>query len=514
MKLLNSAKWAIFTLFILSIWSLDTQFHDLSLSPSLIYLDPIWHIIGFIEKRPITFHLIIFVLIIIATLFLGRFFCYYVCPLGSSLDLFAKIKGFAKKHGILPPSKAKALEIPHLNSVIFVAIVVAAVMGLNLAHLTSPVSISSALFGLFLSPIKWFKRGYLNPWLHLFFLLLPFLLAQKSHRTWCIHICPTGWLLGFISSIGGLRLIFSEACNSCGKCQYICTMNAIETNERKAIKANQCHLCLLCIENCPQHAIKFEKLTLGEGLIGSATLGEFTKERRQFLLGGLFGLAISGVATQKGVFRGDYIRSIMPNDLIRPPGALPEQTFELLCVRCGLCMANCPSNTLQPLGFQNGVLSLFTPVLVPRIGACYPDCNLCGEICPTGAIRKLDLVEKQWAKVGTAVITKERCIAWEWEKRCLVCDEACPYDAITMVEISGIKVLVPIVVESRCNGCGACEMSCPVYPQKAIQISPMGEIRLASGSYREEGKKLGFTLGLKTKGLATGQEMPPGFESD
>jgi len=509
MKPLNFLKWSILLIFILSIWSLDTEFRDLSLSHRLIFLDPIWHIIGFIEKRPLTSNFIVFALLILATFFTGRFFCNYMCPLGSSLDLFDRLKRAVIKIGIFSPPKSKGIELPFLNSVIFTAIIFSAFLGLNLAHFTSPLSLSSALFGLFLNPLNWLQKGYLNPFLHLFFLILPFLLGLKSHRTWCIYICPSGWFLGLLSSIGILKLFFSSQCNTCKKCEQICPMDAIQLKDNKLVKPNLCHMCLLCIKDCPQGAISIKALNFK-----SSYGTPFLKERREFLLGGALGLAISHLATQKGVFRGDHIGSLMPKEFIRPPGAIPEKVFEILCIRCGLCMANCPSNTLQPLGFQNGLLSIFTPVLVPRIGACYPDCNLCGNLCPTGAIRNLELNEKQWAKMGTAVIYKEKCIAWEWEKRCLVCDEACPYDAITMVEVSGINVLVPIVVESRCNGCGACEMSCPVYPEKAIQVSPMGEIRLISGSYVEEGKKLGLTLGIKAEGIQSEKETPPGFESN
>ena len=32
---------------------------------------------------------------------------------------------------------------------------------------------------------------------------------------------------------------------------------------------------------------------------------------------------------------------------LRPPGALAEDAFQVLCVKCGLCVADCPYDTLK-----------------------------------------------------------------------------------------------------------------------------------------------------------------------
>ncbi len=131
---------------------------------------------------------------------------------------------------------------------------------------------------------------------------------------------------------------------------------------------------------------------------------------------------------------------------------------------------------------------MFTPVLTPRIGGCEERCNLCGVVCPTGAIRQLPLEEKQYAVIGNAVIERTRCIAWEQGKVCLICDEVCPYDAIEFRMVTDEKCTLqrPFVTEDKCVGCGQCEKGCPVNGPAAIHVTPINEVRKNEGSYITE----------------------------
>jgi formate hydrogenlyase subunit 6/NADH:ubiquinone oxidoreductase subunit I len=123
-----------------------------------------------------------------------------------------------------------------------------------------------------------------------------------------------------------------------------------------------------------------------------------------------------------------------------------------------------------------------------RLAPCDQNCNVCGKVCPTQAIRSLPLEEKTHAKVGTAVLRKEMCLVWAENKLCLICDEICPYNAIVFRPVEGYRR--PVVIPSKCNGCGFCEQRCPVKGDSAIVVVPNGEIRLKEGSYVKEAKKL------------------------
>jgi formate hydrogenlyase subunit 6/NADH:ubiquinone oxidoreductase subunit I len=164
-----------------------------------------------------------------------------------------------------------------------------------------------------------------------------------------------------------------------------------------------------------------------------------------------------------------------------------------------------------------------------RLAPCEQDCNVCGQVCPTQAIRSLDLEEKRHAKVGTAILRKEQCLVWSQNKICLICDEICPYNAIVFRPVEGYRR--PVVVASKCNGCGYCEQKCPVRGESAIVVVPDGEIRLKDGSYIKEAEKLQLDFepdpgddkfiledsGLKTEGEKEGgtgvtseEEVQPG----
>jgi len=185
-------------------------------------------------------------------------------------------------------------------------------------------------------------------------------------------------------------------------------------------------------------------------------------------------------------------------------------------------MSACPTNTLQPIWFEAGMIGLFSPTLTPRRGYCNPECHNCGLVCPTDAIPHLNEVERVWAKTGTAMINRQKCLAWEEQKPCLVCDEVCPFKAVEFRRIEGNSVAVPEVNETKCAGCGYCEHYCPVQNQAAIIVTPNGALRLAKGSYEKQARLQGLELSIRPKGeygyrapsFLDSTQTAPGFDED
>ena len=53
--------------------------------------------------------------------------------------------------------------------------------------------------------------------------------------------------------------------------------------------------------------------------------------------------------------------------LLRPPGALDEDTFLASCIKCGQCLQVCPPQVIDLAGISQG-LGIGTPFIVPQQG--------------------------------------------------------------------------------------------------------------------------------------------------
>jgi MauM/NapG family ferredoxin protein len=258
------------------------------------------------------------------------------------------------------------------------------------------------------------------------------------------------------------------------------------------VDAAECIGCLRCLRACPDRVIAYAASPAPQPLdVG----------RREALVALGSGLVAAPLARS-------FVHGRLQGRLLRPPGSIPEPDFLNACIRCGRCLKACPTNGLQPAVLESGFDGLWTPRLVPRIGACEKNCNLCGQVCPTGAIRNLPLEEKTYARIGTAVVDRSRCLAWEQNRACLVCDEACPYNAIDSRNetILGTTLGRPFVNEEACVGCGLCESRCPVDGPAAIQVFAMAADRKRTGWYKTPGKER-----LRSCGDEPQEDIPSGF---
>ena len=176
---------------------------------------------------------------------------------------------------------------------------------------------------------------------------------------------------------------------------------------------------------------------------------------------------------------GEQARS-RPIAALRPPGALPEDEFLGACVRCGLCVRDCPYDTLKLAEFREP-LATGTPYFVARDIPC----EMCEDIpcvvaCPTTALEKT-LVDIREADMGLAVVTGiDTCYSITGLGHCTACYNACPIkdDAITMElkQEDGRVFFVPTVHRESCTGCGKCEADC-ILPQAAIKVLPRALVR-------------------------------------
>ena len=196
-----------------------------------------------------------------------------------------------------------------------------------------------------------------------------------------------------------IRRRVTDDCIDCGLCTRHCPMNAIGADPRST-SHRECITCQTCRRVCPTQAVLFSSRSGPE----APTFPHFPHTAAGFSSPGppALGTAAVTLSGARHLLGDTGTRRIIPPDLIRPPGARPEDGFLRRCYRCGACLEACPTNTLQPYGMAAGLPGLLTPVITPQIGPCDPACNVCGQICPTQAIRPLSHAERIWAKVGTA----------------------------------------------------------------------------------------------------------------
>ncbi len=155
---------------------------------------------------------------------------------------------------------------------------------------------------------------------------------------------------------------------------------------------------------------------------------------------------------------------------LRPPGAAVEEQFAGFCIRCGNCVRVCPSKIIHPDTGQAGLAGLLAPIIRYENKYCLEDCAVCTQVCPSGALQKLDLKQKRQYVIGEALVDGSICLLTRGEKDCDVCVRSCPYDAVRIHWDEERYVAYPTIDVGKCNGCGACEVVCPTAEIKAIRV--------------------------------------------
>ena len=455
------------------------------------------------------------------TAILGRFFCNWVCPLGTTLDLWERIlrrKGRARRaERIKNPASLR-----NLKYYVLVFFLVAAVFSAQTAWLMDPLPIATRSYALAVypygtylaksvlgplwkvpvvnhisEPVYGFLKQYVffpNPDLgyqpisalqHVTFLVFTGILALSllTPRFWCRYLCPLGAMLGLASRTSLFRWRVDRVrCTECNRCVHECKTAAIHPKAESYL-VQECVECMNCIDVCPEKAVAFGFTSPGtarEDRRSTAMQGHALSRRRV--------LQATALAAVAAPFLNLKIVDRDPNPwLIRPPGSLPEEEFLDRCIRCGECMKVCPTNALHPALLQGGLEGVGTPVLVPSLGYCDYECNACSQVCPTGAIRPVALAEKKQLKIGTAYFNKNKCYPWNENLNCLVCEEHCPtpekairFWDVEVLEPETDKLITvkrPYVVTEACIGCGICETKCPLKDEPGIRVTARGEAR-------------------------------------
>jgi ferredoxin len=334
--------------------------------------------------------------------------------------------------------------------------------------------------------------------------LIVAVVSSFKKRWFCLYLCPTGFLLESTSRSGLRKTRWWSKCPPVGRYVAILTIagalfgypvllwmdplcifsspfalnkatNAISVilvclGLGVLVGATFVFGMLWCVRICPLSGLQDMLFAMRKAvwakLSASASAQKFQVARRAFFAGA------GGAALALGARRLGAARYRKSDTLLRPPGAVPENRFAGLCIRCNNCVHACPTKIIHPdTGHEAGLAGFGAPII--RFDRdykyCLETCNDCTQVCPTGALMALTLEEKNKYIVGEALVDNNICLTALGKKECDACEHACPYDAVKITWDEERYNAYP-VVNNKCVGCGACEVVCPTAPVRAIRV--------------------------------------------
>jgi len=441
-------------------------------------------------------NVVVVVALLVLTLVFGRIYCSIICPLGVFQDILAR---FRRKKNKYSYSK----EVRWLRYPVLVVFIIAAVAGIgSLFQLLAPYSAYGRIATMIFQPV--WKAGNnilaflaeradsyafytVDTWMRSLpvliiaavTLVVLFVLAWRGGRTYCNTICPVGTILSFFARFSWLKIHFdTDKCKNCSMCSKNCKAACIDYKNH-TVDYSRCVVCGNCIDSCKFGALRYDnarihaKATTSGESEGSGSSVDTSK--RSFLLASAMVAGAAMAQKKEKLMDGGLAEledKVAParQTPLTPPGSLSFDHFAQHCTGCQLCVSECPNEVLRP---SSDLMHLMLPVMSYEHGHCRPECTRCSDVCPAGAILKVDKDEKSSIQIGHAVWIKKNCVPITDEVECGNCARHCPTGAIEMVpldENNEESPMIPAINEAACIGCGACEYVCPSRPFSAIYV--------------------------------------------
>ncbi|MGD6805939.1 MAG: 4Fe-4S binding protein [Candidatus Bathyarchaeia archaeon] len=231
---------------------------------------------------------VVFGVVIVAAVLLGRTFCGWVCPFGLYLDLMTRLrKALRIKRRLLSDKFAE-----HLHQLSYIALALLIILSVVFATELIAGSEKGGFINTYFAapfcqvcPMKplcllaessvglmrpewlvqnttgtFYEVGFYLTSTNLIILALVTVAAFFFRRSWC-QICPLGALIALFNRfppfkwISGVRLNkVEEKCTKCGICKRVCPTQVTDVYEKKGgdVADSKCIYCLRCVEMCPQ----------------------------------------------------------------------------------------------------------------------------------------------------------------------------------------------------------------------------------------------------------------------
>ena len=438
-------------------------------------------------------NVVVVVALVVLTLVFGRIYCSVICPLGVMQDLLARLRRKKNKYDY-------SKEVKWLRYPVLVLFVLAGVAGIgSLFQLLAPYSSYGRIATMLFQPLWMMGNNVLatiaeradsyafysvDVWMRSMpvlviaaaTLVVLLVLAWRGGRTYCNTICPVGTILSFCARFSWFKIRFdADKCKNCSMCSKNCKAACIDYKTH-TVDYSRCVVCGNCIDKCKFGALKYTNRTV------SAATADATKaaspvdaSKRSFLLATAIASTAALAQKKEKLMDGGYaeiIDKVAPQRQtpLTPPGSLSMKNLSTRCTGCQLCVSECPNDVLRP---STDLLHLMQPTMSYERGYCRPECTRCSDVCPAGAIKPLDDLEKSSIQIGHAVWIKKNCVPITDGVECGNCARHCPTGAIEMIpldENDEESPMIPAINEAVCIGCGACEYVCPSRPFSAIFV--------------------------------------------
>jgi polyferredoxin len=431
-------------------------------------------------------NVVVIVALVLLTLVFGRIYCSVICPLGVFQDILAR---FRRKKNKYSYSK----EVRWLRYPVLVLFIIALVAGVGIIfQLLAPYSSYGRIATMIFQPIWMLGNNVLGTiaeradsyafytvdvWmkslpvliLAIVTLVILFILAWRGGRTYCNTICPVGTILSFLARFSILKIRFDEdKCKNCSMCSKNCKAACIDYKTHN-VDYSRCVVCGNCIDKCKFGALKYSFSPTAK------KNDSVDASKRSFLVATALASTAALAQKKEKLMDGGLAEledKVTPERQtpLTPPGSRSFQNFADHCTGCQLCVSECPNDVLRP---STDLMHFMLPSMSYEKGYCRPECTRCSDVCPAGAIKPLDDVEKSSIQIGHAVWIKKNCVVLTDEVECGNCARHCPSGAIEMVpldENDEESPMVPAINEAACIGCGACEYVCPSRPFSAIYV--------------------------------------------
>jgi len=367
--------------------------------------------------------------ILIPTFFLGRFFCNWICPLGTLNQLVGWLFRTHQSTEAIEANRYRHSQ--QLKYLILIGMAALALFGSLQIGWLDPIALTHRSFTTVIVPalempagdLAGGRRFYRGAGLIGIIALVMLAMNARWPRFFCRVLCPLGALLGVLGRFSWWRIERDPVkCHGCDRCRQNCEGACDPQGD---LRTAECLVCFNCIEDCPEGALSFKLFPSRRHELPGPDLS-----RRKAIFAAASGVVLFPLLRSTGRSSRDF-----SSNAIRPPGALEERAFLERCIKCDQCMRVCPTNVLQPAWFETGIEGLWTPVLNFRMGHCQLHCTACGVVCPTGAIQRVSLERKLGLgphadqgpiRLGTAHFDIGRCLPHSMDVPCAVCEEVCP----------------------------------------------------------------------------------------